>query len=160
MLYYVGTSRARLWLDMITMTNGQVVTLEYTAQCNNGNVDAWKCPITVIYETGNKEKRTTHRFDWCGGWVKENFCSATNNGAMWCGSMEEYLSVAQDCTVRATYTFVDGTLTETYTITANSGTYAGNVYFWSPSVSGIQSESITVALIPEFTKVSLVSVKY
>ena len=132
---------------------------QYIVNANNNNVDAWKCPIVVVYDTNNNANRCTHRFDWFG-WEDGELAASQNNGSMWCGSMEEYYAVAQDCTVRATYQLVGGNLTETYTITANSGAYAGNSYFWHTSVSGIAVDSVTVALAPEFTQVILTSVRY
>ena len=154
-----GWNDPSYWVNMVTLTNGQTATVEYIVNSNNSNVDAWKCPIVVVYDTNNNGNRCTHRFDWYG-WEDGELAASQNNGGMWCGSMEEYYSVAQDCTVRATYQLVGGNLTETYTITANSGAYAGNSYFWHPSVSGIAVESVTVALAPEFAQVILTSVYY
>ena len=154
-----GWNDPSYWVNMATLTEGSVVTVEYIVNANNNNADAWKCPIVVVYDTNNNANRCTHRFDWFG-WEDGEMAASQNNGGMWCGSMEEYYAVAQDCTVRATYQLVGGNLTETYTITANSGAYAGNSYFWHPSVSGIGVESVTVALAPEFTQVILTSVYY
>ena len=154
-----GWNDPSYWVNMATLTEGSVVTVEYIVNANNNNADAWKCPIVVVYDTNNNANRCTHRFDWCG-WEDGELAASQNNGGMWCGSMEEYYAVAQDCTVRATYQLVGGNLTETYTITANSGAYAGNSYFWHTSVSGIAVESVTVALAPEFAQVILTSVYY
>ena len=154
-----GWNDPSYWVNMATLTEGSVVTVEYIVNANNNNVDAWKCPIVVVYDTNNNANRCTHRFDWFG-WEDGEMAASQNNGSMWCGSMEEYYAVAQDCTVRVTYQLVGGNLTETYTITANSGAYAGNSYFWHPSVSGIVAESVTVALAPEFAQVILTSVYY
>ena len=144
---------------MATLTEGSVVTAEYIVNSNNGNADAWKCPIVVVYDTNNNGNRCTHRFDWYG-WEDGEFANAQNQGGMWCGSMEEYYAVAQDCTVRVTYQFIGGNLIETYIIKANSGPYAGKTYYWHPSVTGIHSNSITVALAPEYAQVILTSVYY
>ena len=154
-----GWNDPSYWVNMSTLTEGSVVTVEYIVNANNNNVDAWKCPIVVVYDTNNNANRCTHRFDWFG-WEDGELAASQNNGSMWCGSMEEYYAVAQDCTVRATYQLVGGNLTETYTITANSGAYAGKSYFWHPSVIGIAAESVTVALAPEFAQVILTSVYY
>ena len=154
-----GWNDPSYWVNMVTLTNGQTATVEYVVNSNNNNVDPWKCPIVVVYDTNNTANRCTHRFDWFG-WEDGELAASQNNGGMWCGSMEEYYAVAQDCTVRATYQLVGGNLTETYTITANSGAYAGKSYFWHPSVIGIAAESVTVALAPEFAQVILTSVYY
>ena len=154
-----GWNDPSYWVNMVTLTNGQTATVEYIVNSNNNNVDAWKCPIVVVYDTNNNGNRCTHRFDWYG-WEDGELAASQNNGSMWCGSMEEYYSVAQDCTVRVTYQMVDNNLIETYIITANSGVYAGKTYYWHPSVSGISAESITVALAPEFAQVILTSVYY
>ena len=154
-----GWNDPSYWVNMVTLKNGQTATVEYIVNSNNNNVDAWKCPIVVVYDTNNNGNRCTHRFDWYG-WEDGELAASQNNGSMWCGSMEEYYSVAQDCTVRVTYQMVDNNLIETYIITANSGAYAGKTYYWHPSVSGISAESITVALAPEFAQVILTSVYY
>ena len=152
-----GWADPSYWVNMATLTNGQVATVEYTVNSNNGNVDPWKCPIVVIYDANNSGNRVTHRFDWYG-WEDGNLAEGQSNGSMWCGSMEEYYSVAQDCTIRVTYQMIDNNLLESYVITANSGQYAGKAYYWHPSVSGIIAESITIALAPEFAQVILTSV--
>ena len=154
-----GWNDPSYWVNMVTLTNGQTATVEYVVNSNNNNVDPWKCPIVVVYDTNNTANRCTHRFDWFG-WEDGELAASQNNGGMWCGTMEEYYSVAQDCTVRVTYQMVDNNLIETYIITANSGAYAGKTYYWHPSVSGISAESITVALAPEFAQVILTSVYY
>ena len=152
-----GWNDPSYWVNMVTLTNGQVATVEYTVNSNNGNADAWKCPIVVIYDANNSGNRVTHRFDWYG-WEDGNLAEGQSNGSMWCGSMEEYYSVAQDCTIRVTYQMIDNNLLESYVITANSGQYAGKTYYWHPSVSGIIAESITIALAPEYAQVILTSV--
>ena len=142
------------------LTGDFTVTSEYIL--NAGAIttgDAWKTSIGIVYDSNNKGNRVTARFDWAG-WQDGSLCGSHSNGSMWCGSMEEYHAVAADCTVRTIYTRVGNTITCANVITANSGQYAGNVYFWTTTIYDVNKDSIGLALSPEFAKITLVSVKY
>ena len=142
------------------LTGDFTVTSEYILNAGAGTSgQAWQTSIGVVYDANDKNNRVTARLDWAG-WQDGSVCGSHNNGLMWCGSMEEYFAVAADCTVRTTYTRVGNTITCTNIITANSGQYAGNEYFWTTTLIDVNKESIGLALSPEMAKITLVSVKY
>ena len=154
------TNESRWAIATETLKNGNTVTIEYKLESSSyTNNDAAKTAIVIAYDAANRGNRSTNRFDWWG-WEDGEFCGDRTNGGMWCPSMDVYHAVQKDCTVRLNATLVNGSLTLDYIITANSGEYAGNVYYMTTYAHGITAENVGIAISPEYAKVTLLSVKY
>lgn len=154
------TDEARWAIATETLTNGKTVTIDYKLESSSyTDNNAAKTAIVIAYDAANRGNRSTNRFDWYG-WEDGEFCGDRTNGGMWCSSMDVYHAVQKDCNVRLNATLVNGTLTLDYIITANSGEYAGNVYFMTTYAHGITAENVGIAISPEYAKVTLLSVKY
>ena len=155
-----GWDNVATWLNLATNLTGDfVVTAEYVVNSTAVKGNLWRTTIGIVYDTYNVNNRITSRLDW-EGWQNGALADNFDKGLMWCGSEEEYISVSADCTIRSIYSRVGDDMIIFNVITANSGEYEGNVYYFQTEITGISKNNISLAIVPEYASVTVKSVYY